>query len=74
VLRLHPSSKLTLKPRNETILKATNRNRIGIVRAEEVTPGVYIGNCLVNAEEYECPVSVINTTDKTMEITTSRYH
>jgi len=71
ILKLHPFSQLTLKPRSETILKATtNKNRVGIVRAEEVTPGVYIGNCLVNAEEYECPVSIINTTDKAVEITT----
>jgi len=71
ILKLHPFSKLVLKPRSETILKAsTNKNRVGIVRAEEVTPGVYIGNCFVNAERYECPVSVINTTDKAVEITT----
>jgi len=71
ILRLHPFSKLTLKPRSETILKATtNKNKVGIVRAEEVTPGVYIGNCLVNARKYECPVSIINTTDKAVEITT----
>jgi len=73
VLKHHPFSKLTLKPRSETIIKAiTDKNRVGIVRAEEVTPGIYIGNCLVNAEECECPVSVINTTDKAIEIT-SRY-
>jgi len=71
VLKLHPFSKLTLKPRSETILKATtDRNKVGIVRAEEITPGIYIGNCLVNAEKYECPVSVINTTDETVEIPT----
>jgi len=71
ILKLHPFSKLVLKPRSETILKATtNKNRVGIVRAEEVTSGVYIGNCFVNAERYECPVSVINTTDKAVEITT----
>jgi len=69
VLKLHPFSKLILKPRSEIVLKATtNKNRVGIVRAEEMTPGVYLGNCLVNAEEYECFVSVINTTDKTVEI------
>jgi len=33
-------------------------------------PGIYIGNCFVNAEKYECRVSVINTTDKAIEITT----
>jgi len=71
VLKLHPFSKLVLKPRSETILKATtNTNRVGIVRAEELTPGIYIGNCFVNAEKYECPVSVINTTDKAVEIMT----
>jgi len=70
VLKLHPYRKLILKPRSETILKATaNKNRVGIVRAEEISPGVYLGNCLVNAEEYERPVSIINTTDKTVEIT-----
>jgi len=71
VLKLHPFSKLVLKPRSETILKATtNTNRVGIVRAEELTPGIYIGNCLTKAERNECPVSVINTTDKAVEITT----
>jgi len=33
-------------------------------------PGIYIDNCLVNVEMYECPVSVLNTMDKTVEITT----
>jgi len=71
VLKLHPLNKLILTPRSETIIKATtNKNRVGIVRAEEVTPGIYIGNCLVNAERYECPVSVIKTTDKAVEIIT----
>jgi len=46
-----------------------NKNRVGIVRAEEVTPGIDIGNYLINAQKYECPVSVINTTDKAVEIT-----
>jgi len=70
VLELHPFRKLILKPRSETIKATTSKNRVGIVRAEKVTSGVYIGNCLVNAEKYECPVSVINTTDKAVEITT----
>jgi len=70
-LKLHPFSKLVLKPCSKTIVKATtNKNRVGIVHAEEVTPGIYIGNCLVNAEKYACPVNIINTMDKAVEITT----
>ncbi|KAL6446821.1 hypothetical protein ACFW04_001329 [Cataglyphis niger] len=61
MLNLYPFNKIILKPRNETIIKArTDQNRIGIVRAEEKAPGVYIGNCIVNAADYTCPVSVIN--------------
>ncbi|KAL6433642.1 hypothetical protein ACFW04_006622 [Cataglyphis niger] len=64
-LNLHPFNKIILKPRSETIIKArTDQNRIGIVRAEEKAPGVYIGNCIVNAADYTCPVSIINTTEK----------
>jgi len=29
---------------------------------------VYIGNCLVKPEKYTCPISVINTTDREVEI------
>ncbi|KAL6416664.1 hypothetical protein ACFW04_013260 [Cataglyphis niger] len=58
-------------PRSETIIKArTDQNRIGIVCAEEKAPGVYIGNCIVNAADYTCPVSVINTTDREVEMQT----
>ncbi|KAL6417838.1 hypothetical protein ACFW04_012495 [Cataglyphis niger] len=72
VLNFHPFNKIILKPRNETIIKArTDQNRIGIVRAEEKAPGIYIGNCIVNAADYICPVSVINTTDKEVEMQTS---
>jgi len=42
VSKLHPFSKL-VQPRSETILKAImNKNRVGIVRAEEITPEIYI--------------------------------
>ena len=33
-------------------------------------PGVYIGNCLVKPENHICVLSVINTTDKEIEIPT----
>ncbi|KAL6416667.1 hypothetical protein ACFW04_013259 [Cataglyphis niger] len=71
MLNLHPFNKIILKPRSETIIKArTDQNRIGIVCAEEKAPGVYIGNCIVNAADYTCPVSVINTTDREVEMQT----
>jgi len=34
------------------------------------TPGIYIGKCLVKPKKYTCPVSVINTTDREVEIQT----
>jgi len=49
----------------------TNRNRIGIVNSEETKPGVFIGSCLIEPEEYTCPISIINTTEESVEITTS---
>jgi len=70
-MKLHPFSKVILKSRSETIIRtATNQNREGIVRAEEPTNGVYKGNCLVKSEKYTCPLSVINTTDREVEIQT----
>ena len=63
--------RITLKARSETIVKAaTKHNRIGIVKAEEKIPGVYIGNCLVESKNFSCPISMINTTDKEVEIPT----
>ncbi|KAL6264214.1 hypothetical protein P5V15_004299 [Pogonomyrmex californicus] len=60
-----------LTPRSETIIQAvTDRNSIGIVNAVETKPGVFIGNCLVIPEENVCPISVINTTGESVEITT----
>jgi len=49
----------------------TNRNRIGIISSEETKSGIFIGSCLVEPEEYTCPISVINTTEESVEITTS---
>ncbi|KAM0727545.1 Retrovirus-related Pol polyprotein from transposon 412 [Formica fusca] len=71
VLRFHTFNKTILKPRSETIVKAiTKQNRIGIVRAEETAPGIYLGNCLVEPKDYMCPVCIINTTDTEVEIQT----
>ncbi|KAL6420402.1 hypothetical protein ACFW04_014529 [Cataglyphis niger] len=71
MLNLHPFNKIILKPRSETIIKVrTDQNQIRIVRAEEKSPGIYIGNCIVNAADYTCPVSVINTTNKEIEMQT----
>ncbi|KMQ92552.1 retrovirus-like pol polyprotein [Lasius niger] len=71
VLKLLPYDKITLKPRSETIIQAaTDRNEIGVIRAEETAPGIYIGRCLVEPENYSCPISVINTTDQIIEIRT----
>jgi len=70
-MKLHPFSKVISKSRSEMIIRAaTNQNREGIVRANEPTPGVYIRKCLVKPEKYTCPVSVINTTDRVVEIQT----
>ncbi|CAL1681033.1 unnamed protein product [Lasius platythorax] len=71
VLKLLPYDKITLKPRSETIVQAaTDRNEIGVIQAEETAPGIYIGRCLVKPQNYSCPISVINTTDETIEIRT----
>jgi len=40
------------------------------VSSEEIKPGVFIGSCLVEPEEYTCPISIINTTEESVEITT----
>jgi len=60
-----------LTPRSETIVQAVaNRNRIGIVSSEETKPGIFIGSCLVEPEEYSCPISIMNTTEEFVEIAT----
>jgi len=70
-LKLHPHQKMLLAARSETIVQAiTDKNSLGIIKSEETKPGIFIGNCLVEPEEYACPVSVINTTEEPVEITT----
>jgi len=70
-LKLQPYSKLILKPRSETIIQAiTSSKRVGIVKAEETMPGVFIGNCLVKPEKGTCPISIINITDEQVVIPT----
>jgi len=70
VMKFHPFSKV-LKPRSETIIRAaTSQNREDIVYANEPTSGMYVWNCLVKPEKYTCPISVINTTDREIEIQT----
>jgi len=62
---------MLLAARSETIVQAiTDKNFLGIVKSEETKPEILIGNCLVESEEYACPVRVINTTEKPIEITT----
>src|SRR5436190_6435734 len=71
VFKLRSQQKITLKPRSETIVRAaTKKNRTGIIQAEEHLPGVYIGNYLVESKDFSCPISMINTTDKEIEIPT----
>ncbi|XP_011689307.1 PREDICTED: uncharacterized protein LOC105450900 [Wasmannia auropunctata] len=74
VLKLHPETafeKYALAPRSETIIRArTDKNKIGVVQAEEITAGVFIGSCLVEPKENVCPIAVINTTTEAVEITT----
>ncbi|KAL6254774.1 hypothetical protein P5V15_014103 [Pogonomyrmex californicus] len=45
------------------------REKIGIVKSKETQPGVFIGSCLVESDDYICPI-VINTTIETIEIST----
>ncbi|XP_071631814.1 uncharacterized protein [Temnothorax longispinosus] len=68
-LKLYPYKKMILKPRSETIVQvAIDKNSLGIIQAEEKMPGVFIGNCLVMPENFLCPASILNTTEKTVEM------
>jgi len=40
------------------------------VNSEEIKSGIFIGNYLVEPEKYTCPISIINTTEEFVEITT----
>ncbi|XP_070169655.1 uncharacterized protein [Polyergus mexicanus] len=69
ILKLYSYLKMTLKPRSETIIQvATDKNTIGVIKAEETIPGIFIGNCLIEPTNYLCAVSIINTTDNTIEM------
>jgi len=70
-LKLQPYTKSILKPRSETIIQAIiSSKRVGIVKAEETMPGIFIGNCLVKPKKSTCPISVINITDEQVVIPT----
>ncbi|XP_020297641.1 uncharacterized protein LOC109862121 [Pseudomyrmex gracilis] len=72
-LQLRPYKNVKLQPCNETIVQAvTDSNQIGIVQGEETQPGVFIGSCLVQPKGNFCPVSIVNTTEKTVTINTPR--
>jgi len=69
-LKLYPSERIRLKPRSETIIRASaNRNFVELIQATEITPG-FIGNSLIKLRDFKCTVSVINTTDRSIEIQT----
>ncbi|XP_029659455.1 uncharacterized protein LOC115233278 [Formica exsecta] len=69
ILKLYPYLKVTLKPRSETIIQvATDKNTIGVIKAEETIPGIFIGNCLVEPTNYICAASILNTTDNIIEM------
>lgn len=56
ILRLYPYRKITLQPRSETIMQvATTINMMGITRAKNIIPGVFMGNCLVESEKFFMP-------------------
>jgi len=48
-----------------------NSNRVGIIKAEETMPGIFIGNCLIKPEKGTCMISVINITEKQVVIPTT---
>lgn len=71
LFKLYPYKKITLRPRNETLVQIiTNTNKTGITKKEETAPGVYIGECLITPHNYTGIVTLINTSDAPVEITT----
>jgi len=48
-----------------------NINTVGVTRPEETAPGILIKSCLVELKNFECPVSILNTTESEIEITVS---
>lgn len=66
---LFPCNKFILNARSEAIITAiTNDNTVGIVYATEIKPGIFIGNCLVEPKNNKCLISIMNTTEKQIEI------
>jgi len=71
IFKLRPYTTVILKPRSETVVRAiTNTQYVEVINSEEIMPGVFIGNCLVKPEEGTCPISVINTTEEQVAIST----
>jgi len=71
-LRLQSYIKSIKKPRSETIIQAIiSSNRVGIVKAEETMPGIFIENCLIKPDKGTCSISIINITDEQVVIPTS---
>lgn len=69
----HSYQSVCLQPRSETVIRAvTNCNQVGIVEAKKTQPGIFIGCCLMQPENYLCPVSISNTTENEVEIETPR--
>lgn len=59
--KLYPYRRMTLKARSKTIVQVTaDRNTIGVTQSEETTPGIFIGSCLVQPKNFECPISILN--------------
>jgi len=62
--KLFSYRRIIIKPQCKTIVQIiANRNPIGIIQAEETSPGIFIGSCLVEPQKFICPVSILNTTE-----------
>ncbi|KMQ83882.1 hypothetical protein RF55_18871 [Lasius niger] len=69
ILKLYPYRRMTLKPHSKTIIQvATDKNTIGIIQAEETVPEIFIGNCLIEPQDFICTASILNTTDAMVEM------
>lgn len=67
--KLHPYRKITLPQRCETIVQVTDeQNMIGVTQPEEPLLGIFIGSCLVKPHDYQCPISILNTTENKVRI------
>ncbi|XP_036141761.1 uncharacterized protein LOC118645219 [Monomorium pharaonis] len=67
--KLYPYRRVTLQPRSETIVQVTaSVNTLEVINSEEMAPGVFLGSCLVEPENHTCPISIINTNDKKIDL------